>query len=151
MREIILVPQTLDFTCGAACLASALQYFGRSDASELSLAEELGTLRAEFTPPENIVALAREYGFCAEMTTGNAFKDLQSAVTKPGIIFVTWWDEDAGHYSLVQNLGEKKITLMDPWLARKGCFNELSLDFFLGCWQMRGSRIIHMRILAAAF
>jgi len=144
-RALPMIAQTLDFTCGAACLASALLAFGHADVTEIQLAEELGTLRAGFTPPENVVAMARAYGYRAEMTLGGSVADLRRAVRQGGIIIVTWWDEDAGHYSVVENLGETQITLMDPWTARHGQTNTLDLDYFLENWKARGSRIIDIR------
>lgn len=144
MRKFPLMAQILDFTCGAVSLASVLRAFGHAEADEARLSAELGTLRVGFTPPENVVEVAKAYGHRAEMSTGAALEDLRRSVARPGATIITWWDEDAGHYSVVENLRDNSITLMDPWLARDGTFNEMAIETFMVHWRARGSRLIYI-------
>lgn len=140
-----MVAQSLDYTCGAACFDSAFQYFKGHSPGEMYFAQELETLRLGFTPPINIVKLAKNYGFMSEMTEGATIQDFIEPLSNNEVLFITWWDEDAGHYSLVKHLDSQHITLMDPWLARDGRDNQLLIDDFSEYWSMRGNRLIKMR------
>lgn len=138
------VAQSLDYTCGAACFDSMFKYFKGASPGEMYFAEKLETLRMGYTPPINIVNLAKTYGFFCEMLEGALITDLVESLAKRQVIFVTWWDEDAGHYSLVKQLESQHIILMDPWLARVGLENKLSINDFKLFWDARGSRMINV-------
>jgi hypothetical protein len=139
-----LVPQSLDYTCGAACFESMFRYFRGASPGEMVFAQELGTMELGYTDPGRIVALANRYGFSAFMREGAGIEDLRIELRQGAVIFVTWWDEDAGHYSLVDDLTEKSIRLMDPWIAGEGVPNDLELGKFVELWRMRGSRWIRV-------
>ncbi len=140
--EVPLVAQSLDYTCGAACFASLYQYFSRSGCGEMYFAEQLGTLALGYTPPENIVALAKTYGFRSELSLDTKFSSLKKMCAPGTVVLVTWWDEDAGHYSIVKQIERTHIVLMDPWTARKGLDNRLPLKDFLSFWRLRGKKMI---------
>ena len=140
--DLPLVAQSLDFTCGAACFESLMRFFNKSPKGELYYAEKLGTFNLGYTAPEKIVELAQECGLQATLKNSATLKDLEDAFAKEEVLFVTWWDEDAGHYSLIRSLDSQIIELMDPWLARDGLFNQLELRFFIPLWEQRGARLI---------
>ncbi len=136
------IAQTLDYTCGAACFESMFQYYKGFSLGEMYFANELETLKLGYTPPVNIVTLAKNHGFSCDMMEGAIIPDLIEPFTRGKVIFVTWCFENAGHYSLVKCLDREHITLMDPWCAREGMDNRLTLKEFVPYWQARGSRII---------
>jgi len=136
------VAQSLDFTCGAACFESMYRYFNNFSLGEMHFANELGSIELGYTPPENIVKLARGYGLICDLKEGAALADLRRALTARKVVFVTWWDESSGHYSLVKSLDDLFITLMDPWTARKGADNRMALDEFIPNWRARGAVVI---------
>ncbi len=139
------IAQSLDHTCGAACFDSMFKYFKGDSPGEMYFANELETIRLGYTPPIHIVNLAKKYGFICDMIEGAVISDFIEPLTKNEVIFVTWWDEDAGHYSLVKNLESDCITLMDPWLARLGLDNQMSITEFEKRWKNRGSLMIKVR------
>jgi predicted double-glycine peptidase len=141
-RELPLVEQSLDFTCGAACFESLYRYFRNVSLGELHFAKELGSLDLGYTPVENVVALARHYGFQSELKSKSTVAEVKQALCAQQVAIVTWWDEDAGHYSLVKSMDETHITLMDPWKAREGTNNPLLLEEFIPLWQARGAVLI---------
>lgn len=141
-EDLPRVAQTLDFTCGPACFDSLLQLFGMSSPGEIAVAEFLGTLELGFTPPLHIVELARLYGFDCKMHEDAPISQLKRAYASGAIVFVTWWDEDAGHYSLVKQIAKEAIVLMDPWFAREGRDKHLELNEFSLYWNQRGARLI---------
>lgn len=137
--DLPMVAQTLDYTCGAACFDSMFRYFNRFSFGEMHFAGELGALQLGFTPPESVVKLAHAYGLKCEMKKGAVIADLLAAVRSGKVVFVTWWDEDAGHYSLVKSIADNHILLMDPWAARNGTDNQLPLELFIQNWNRRGA------------
>jgi predicted double-glycine peptidase len=142
MLELPFVPQSRPFTCGAACFESMVRYLRGTSPGELHWASELGTLELGYTPPENVVLLARRLGFECEMSEGASVPELRAAVDSGRVVFVTWWDEDAGHYSLVKTIERGEIVLMDPWVPRETQDNRMALDAFLPHWRARGARLI---------
>ena len=142
MIDLPLVPQSLDFSCGAACFECLMLFFKKNSLGELFYAQKLGTLDLGYTEPEKVVEFARENGFSAILKDSASPEDLHYFFAQKKVIFVTWWDEDAGHYSLIRSLDAETIELMDPWTAREGKFNCLKLRFFLPLWQQRGARFI---------
>lgn len=136
------VPQTLDHTCGAACFASMYKYFKNTSLDDMHFAHELKTLELGYTLPESIVELAQHYGFSCEIKREAQVEDLLHFLSKGAVIFVTWWYEDSGHYSLVKLIDHKAITLMDPWTAREGQDQHRLLSDFIPHWKARGSVLI---------
>jgi len=140
------VAQSHDFTCGAACFESMFRYFRGRSPGELQFAKELGCFELGHTPPKNIVALASKYGFECALKENATLLDLKTALPTgevgDTVIFVTWWDEDAGHYSLIKRLNDDSITLMDPWAAREGRDTTLALSTFVPLWRQRGAIMI---------
>jgi predicted double-glycine peptidase len=142
--DLPMVAQSLDYTCGAACFDSMFNYFTGISLGEMHFANELETIALGYTPPIHVVNLARKYGFSCEMTENAQIINFVEPLYKGEVIFVTWWDEDAGHYSLVKHLGRHHIILMDPWLARLGLDNRLATKDFVLNWNARGSRMIRV-------
>ena len=140
-----LVPQTLDSTCGAACFESMVRRcFGQSP-GELHFASELGALTLGYTPVENIVNLARKWGLESQLIREAKLEDLKARCAVNEIVFVTWWYEDSGHYSLVEAIDNENILLMDPWVARNGNYHRMKLKDFEPHWRTRGSVLIAVR------
>ena len=139
------IAQSLDFTCGAACFESMYQYFYGKPCGELYFAKQLGTMELGYTAPESIVKLARYYGLLSELKHSAELSDLVEAISRGAVVFVTWWDEDAGHYSLVKKIDEDSILLMDPWTARNLSDNCVALESFLSNWKLRGAKMISVR------
>lgn len=139
------VAQSLEYTCGAACFASMYQFLTGEFVDEMRFAKELDTIQMGYTLPINIVNLAKAYGFMCDMTEGADIQQLINPLSCGEVIFVTWWKEDAGHYSLVNHLECDHITLMDPWCALN-TNNRLPLHEFIPHWQVRGSRMIRVAL-----
>jgi predicted double-glycine peptidase len=145
MLDLIQVPyvtQSLPFTCGPACLESVYRHLRGSSPSELDLAEMLGTFILGYTPPKNIYNLAMAQGYSCSMKEQASWQDLIDAMEERRVVIVTWWDEDAGHYSLLKGVKDGFVVLMDPLMASDCKDNRIELDFFKLQWQARGSVMI---------
>lgn len=142
MLNLPLMAQLEDITCGAVCFASMLTFFRGSSPDEGELARELKIDKIGYADPREVMELARAYHFKSFLLEGATKHDLLEAYAEGKVIFVTWWDEDAGHYSLIESIDENQVILMDPWLARKGIFHHLKTTDFLSYWALRGSKMI---------
>lgn len=145
MTSLPMVAQTLDHTCGAACFESMFRFFRGSSPGEMHFARELGALDLGYTPPKNVADLAIHYGFHCEFIERSDISTLAQFVSEGWVVFITWWDEDAGHYGLVRSLDKNSVLLMDPWTARENRDNLLPLDYFEQNWQARGGLIVAVR------
>lgn len=141
-KNLPMVEQSLDISCGAACFASMFELIFGKNLGELYFADRLKTIERGMTHPENIVQLAKDYGLEVVLKRGCNESDLQSAVDAQQIVFVTWWFDDAGHYSLIRSVDKNEIVLMDPWQARIGQDTKMKLTEFSELWEKRGSLMI---------
>jgi predicted double-glycine peptidase len=137
------IKQTLDYSCGAACFESMYRFLKRGEhADDLFFARELGTLESGYTLPERIAELALQYNFKVDFKKDVTLLQLKLAFNIRSVLFVTWWYEDSGHYSLVKSIGDSNILLMDPWEAREGKDSLLTLNDFEKFWTQRGAVLI---------
>lgn len=137
------IKQTLDYSCGPACFESMYRFLKRGEhADDLFFARELSTLELGYTLPERIAELALQYKFKVDFQKGLTISHLKLAFNTRSVLFVTWWYEDSGHYSLVKSIDDSHILLMDPWEAREGKDNLLTLADFENFWTQRGAVLI---------
>lgn len=137
------IKQTLDYSCGAACFESMYRLFKRGEhADDLFFASALRTLEFGHTSPERVVELALQYKFKVDFKKAATLSQLKLAFNIQSVLFVTWWYEDSGHYSLVKSIDDSHILLMDPWEARDGKDNPIALVDFEKFWTQRGAVFI---------
>jgi predicted double-glycine peptidase len=88
------------------------------------------------------VRLARELNLNSFLLENADLSLIEEALLRNEVVFVTWWDEDAGHYSLVKSITPNHVVLMDPWEARADKDRILSIEeFYLHC-SARGRKMI---------
>jgi len=132
--SIPIVPQTTDFSCGAAVLLSVLKYWLGPNAlpdDEKALWGVLGTNPISGTNPEPIAAVASSLGLSAGVQDGLGVTAipglLASGVT--AILAVQAWDRDPsepdfdpfeGHWVVLAGADEETARLMDPSLPGGG-------------------------------
>jgi predicted double-glycine peptidase len=130
-----LIVQTTDYTCGVACLDSAIKYWKGFSPGELALASHLGSNPQIGTPVERIAAAAHEFGLHSRIQYNVGFADLRRYLSHGETVFVGWVLNGEGHWSVLKGLGVDHITLMDPWHARTTPeFNRLSFFEFAAQW-----------------
>lgn len=131
-----IVPQTLDYTCGVACLDSALRFWRAHSPGEIMLARLLGTNPLTGTDGPAIVNAARAYGLYSIEQGRTTIADLHRYLLQQETVIVAWQPNGSPHYSLLRGLGVHHVTLMDPWHARKfpGHYRTLSIPDFLWEW-----------------
>jgi len=138
-----LVPQQLDTSCGAACFEAALRYFKVASLGETYWIERMAVVEKGYASFEAIEAACAEVNLGFKMRTNLSWMELIELEREPrSAIIVTWWFEDSGHYSLILQIDETSIVLMDPWLAREKEYLKMDRNSFEPLWKLRGARAI---------
>lgn len=131
--QLPIVRQATDYSCGAASLLSVLQRFSGYGGSERSLYRGLGTEPKHGTRPERIAKVAKRHGLSATFRDGLSISDLRRAVKKGQAVILdlqAWrsprqqksdWSKiwGTGHYVVLESIGTKYATFMDPWAPGK--------------------------------
>jgi predicted double-glycine peptidase len=126
--SVPVVPQSTDFSCGAAALLACLKYWLGPDglpSNEDALWALLGTNPVEGTMPEPIAGVARALGLSAEVRDGMTTRDVPGLLADgvTAILAVQAWGEDPetydktdqdGHWVVLVGADEEQVRLMDP-------------------------------------
>ena len=145
----VLVPivrQRHDYSCGAACLASCLSYWGLwENTGESELYSLLGTTTAG-TSASQIMSAAKEYDLQVNYQIQLTLKDLQQIVEagQTAILSVQAWGDyppdtdlrtiwESGHYVVLVNATDSNVTVMDPDLRSVG-YRTLQIEQFQRGW-----------------
>jgi predicted double-glycine peptidase len=137
--------QSTVYSCGAAALQAVLSYWGK-DLEEQELMKLLNTSPETGTYVGDIVRVARELGFSAEVKENLTLNDLHTALDKgiPVIICGQAWrsqedsdksareDWEDGHYIVVLGMDKKYVYYQDPFIRRGKGF--VSHQFFEDSW-----------------
>jgi ABC-type bacteriocin/lantibiotic exporter with double-glycine peptidase domain len=78
------------------------------------------------TPQQIMLAYLSVFFKIVNYKINAKYKDISYHLKKENIIVVNWWDEDDGHYSIVDSYQNKEITLIDP---SRGKWNLTGKDF----------------------
>jgi hypothetical protein len=128
-RLIRQTRQTTEYSCGACALQSVLGYWGR-EVDEAEMMQRLGTTPEEGTYPEEIVRVARELGFEAELRENLTVDQVEEATRSghPVIVLGQAWrsrgHSDAaaedqwadGHYFVVLAVDRDYVYFEDPYV-----------------------------------
>jgi predicted double-glycine peptidase len=122
-----IVRQAAPYSCGAAALLAALQYWNVYDGGEAALYPIIGTTEENGTPPDRIVAGAAHFGLTAYLAENLTVEDLSWALERGDTVvldFQAWraegstkpwtaeWED--GHYAVLVGLDEHHAYFMDP-------------------------------------
>ncbi|OHA87987.1 MAG: hypothetical protein A2653_02715 [Candidatus Zambryskibacteria bacterium RIFCSPHIGHO2_01_FULL_43_25] len=125
--------------CGPSSLRILLSYFGKdySEAELAQLAQAVSGLgRGEGTEHEGMISAAKSTGAYVFAKEGGKIEELEYFVKKEKLpVIIGWFDEDNDHYSVVVNITDKNIIIVDPatdeperWINR-GTFPRIWFDF----------------------
>ena len=126
--RVPLMPQSTNYSCGAAALNSILHYWKAYDGNESSLYPLLRTTPEDGTHPDRLVAGARHYGLRAELREGLGLPDLEAALKRREtvILDIQAWQEgdptpddwtdnwEDGHYVVLVGMDQGFLYVMDP-------------------------------------
>jgi uncharacterized protein len=145
--ELLPVPdtrQSTDYSCGASALQAVLMYYGE-EYLETDLMKMLGTTH-DGTNPRDIVRVARELDFKAELREHCTFEDIEKSLKEKVPVLISgqaWRDgEDlkkpwkdvweSGHYMVIIGLDDKNVYIEDPSLLGSKGF--IPRDEFMERW-----------------
>ncbi|MBI5240820.1 MAG: C39 family peptidase [Elusimicrobia bacterium] len=126
--RVPLMPQSTNYSCGAAAMMAILHYWKVSDGNESSLYPLLGTTPEEGTHPAKLVAGARHHGLRAELREGLGLPDLEAALKRRETVILdiqAWQENDPtpedwtdnwedGHYVVLVGMDQDYLYVMDP-------------------------------------
>jgi len=101
--------------CGPASLKILLTNYGK----EYSEEELSGLCNATFdfgTEHEGLIKAVKEIGGHCFTKEDATVDDLKFFIKKDIPVIVGWWSEDADHYSVIYDIDENSVYLMDPQL-----------------------------------
>lgn len=128
LRDDRIIKQDLDYSCGAASLATVLNsYYGKNVTEEQLLhAMDKGELRASF---EDMARALQQFGFKAQ---GFAADWEQLALLRmPVILYVQ--NRKTDHFTVLRGINADTVLLADPSLGNR----TYSKEQFLRMWQTR--------------
>jgi len=127
-RDERVVKQDMDYSCGAASLATVLnEYYGQAVTEEQLLsAMDIGDFMASF---EDMQQALSKFGFRGVGVS--ASYDQLARLTIPGIVYLE--HRKGGHFSVLRGIDEKTAWLADPSLGNR----TYSRQQFLDMWDTR--------------
>lgn len=117
--------------CGAACLSTILNYFGR----KISLAESRQLVKTDIsgTTIYGIVDGAKKQGLCAEAYSCDSFEDLYQSVRRKEIevpLVAHVIVDEMEHFIVIKRITRKYVYLFDPAKGNRA----FSIEHFCNIW-----------------
>lgn len=134
LQPLPLYAQKADFTCGAVCVRSLMEYLTGMKFSEEQLASALGTYQLGYTHPDAMVRFFNSWGFAAKFDFDKELESLRAFMRAGESLIVSITLEGTPHYAAVKSISPTHVTLMDPWIAREGREQVLTLEEFDKMW-----------------
>ena len=133
LRESLAIPTVgqSDGMCGPASLKAALQFYG-VEVPEPVLKRLSDATTKDGASPQGLAQAAIELGFKAEVREHVTFEELRAWVAEGVAVIVDWFDQNMGHYSVVKDVTDKDIVLMDP--SDGGFTRRMKLADFKKVW-----------------
>ena len=130
LRDARVVKQDLDFSCGAASLATVLNEFYGQNITEEALLKAMGKTDARGSFADMQRALP-SFGFTAQGFAAN-YEQLQS-LKVPVVVYLKYRKDD--HFSVLRGISADTVWLADSSLGNR----TFSKAQFLSMWQTRTS------------
>lgn len=130
MRDVRVVKQDKDFSCGSASLATLLnEFYGQSVTEEALLkAMDKGDLRASFDDMQRALP---QFGFKAQGYA--ATYEQLTKLKAPVVVYLKHRKDD--HFSVLRGIDANTVWLADPSLGNR----TYSREQFLEMWETRGN------------
>ena len=121
--------------CGPASLKILFSYFGK-DFTEAQLAQLASATQESGTEHEGMIRAVKAIGAHAFEKEGGTLEELEYFIKEEKLpVIIGWFDKDGDHYSVVVNITDKNIIIVDPavneperWLDRE-TFPQILFDF----------------------
>jgi len=127
------IPQTRDYTCGAAAVASVLRYMGE-ESHEMQAAQSMGTNSIVGTEVQKMTSFLKRRGLKCWATSQTPVRHIIDRV-RQGKITLVDWNDYGGHWVVVCGYDpvSDAVILADPARPRSK-FSAFSRKFFHKHW-----------------
>lgn len=122
--------------CGPASLKILFDYYGK-EYSEAELAEICNATVDKGTNHKDLIAAVVKIGHTPIVKSDASLDDIRNFIQSNIPVVVGWWSVDDDHYSVVYDINDKKIYLMDPQLDEGSC--SYDLDEWMKIWHDKDS------------
>lgn len=141
MLNIKPFKQTDDSRCGPACVKMALSYYG-IEASEDELCKLCNHTYEYGCDDKGMLNAIHNFGLKTEIKEFCTIDDLKLALNKGFPILVDWFSTDTGHESIVVDVDDVYVTIIDPILGFHRIFpHDLWMQVWFD-WRGRNSNFI---------
>lgn len=162
LYDVPLVRQSTTYSCGAAALLAALEYYGIDDHNESEVMALVGTSPTKGTEIERMAKLAEQHHLRTEIRAGLSLDEIKAHIANEQLAVIelqAWPDSDVpsppypevwtdGHYAIAIGVDEEKIYFMDPSLLGSRGF--IPAKEFLDRWHeisTKGEKVQHSALL----
>ena len=137
--SIRIKKQSHDHDCGPAALFSILSYFNIKKVEYKKLVSLCKTNKNKGTSPDNIIAVAKNFGLKVNKYNKMSLNKLQDFTNqkKPVLVPIQSWGNDknkkllnSGHYVIVTKVDEKFVYFKDPYHKSKDNRKMEKSEFF---------------------
>jgi len=136
MIPLKFVEQSNNYFCGPASLVSLLSYYGIEKTQD-EIAVMCGSNPDDGTDPEGLKKCLKDLGFEPVEIVGGSWSQLREHIINNTPIIVGWYSDfiEPGdeHYSVVIDITNNDITLMDPEIGEKRTIDK---EDFLRRWSV---------------
>jgi len=101
--------------CGPASLKILLSHYG-ADFSEKELTQLCDATAESGTDHADLMAALGVFGFRVTSKVNAKIEDIRSYLLRDIPVVVGWWSTDEDHFSVVYDLDDRSIFMMDPEL-----------------------------------
>jgi ABC-type bacteriocin/lantibiotic exporter with double-glycine peptidase domain len=133
MKKFPYYKQETNYTCGAACMRMALEFFNII-MTEKQIAKLLGTNRVSGTRNKNFPIIAEKLKLSYIAMRNGTINDLM-VYKKKGFIIITCFfypPDKTGHYSILKKINSKLIFFWDPFLGEN---HKYKISYFEKNWK----------------
>jgi len=122
--------------CGPTSLRMVLDYFGlkitETEVVKLAKYDKKKMNREDNTGANRLANTAKSLGFKSFVKDNSNLKDIRKYVVGKKVpVIVNWFSKIEGHYSVVVDINDKQITLMDP---ETGGLRKMPINLFEDIW-----------------
>ena len=130
MLNVPIFRQTDDSRCGPACIKMVLSYYGL-EVTEDEVCERCNWTYELGCTDIQMKAAIESYGFKCHVKEDTTLEDLEYLVSIGVPVIVNWFSTDCGHSSIVVDIDEQGVYLLDPEI---GDVRSFPRDVFLRVW-----------------
>jgi predicted double-glycine peptidase len=139
-EDVPVVKQRTTYTCGVACLRSALTFFDLPTPGEAEIVESIGVDPKIGAEPSELIAAGEALGLEAQVLKKSSVEQIADAKEHGAfiVLLIQFFDDpaedyDEGHYVAFQEANDDGVSVMDPARGEAG-MRTLSEEEFVARW-----------------